>query len=133
LKALVRQKRVMLFMKGSPDEPKCGFSRKVIDLLADPAVGCAPAERDDFGHFNILSDEAVREGLKKFSNWPTCQSTAHTATKLMLVDLVPRSSAPAQQLTRSPSFDVGFFFWCVLLLQTLSCTWTANWWAGWMC
>jgi Grx4 family monothiol glutaredoxin len=75
LKALVRQKRVMLFMKGSPDEPKCGFSRKVIELLSDPAVGCAPAEREDFGHFNILSDEAVREGLKKFSNWPTCQST----------------------------------------------------------
>ena len=53
----------MLFMKGSPDEPKCGFSRKMIALMQDACV--------DFDHFDILSDEAVRQGLKTYSNWPT--------------------------------------------------------------
>ena len=53
----------MLFMKGSPDEPKCGFSRKMIALMQDACL--------DFEHFDILSDEAVRQGLKTYSNWPT--------------------------------------------------------------
>lgn len=64
LKALVSQKPVMLFMKGDPDEPKCGFSRKTVELLRE--AGCK-----DFGHFDILSDNDVRQGLKAFSNWPT--------------------------------------------------------------
>lgn len=54
---------VMLFMKGSPEEPKCGFSRKVVDILKE--------EKVKFGSFDILSDLEVRDGLKKFSNWPT--------------------------------------------------------------
>jgi len=60
---LVRAARVMLFMKGSPGEPKCGFSRKVVEALG--AAGC------EFGHFDILGDAAVREGLKAYSDWPT--------------------------------------------------------------
>ncbi|KAJ7571704.1 hypothetical protein O6H91_01G173800 [Diphasiastrum complanatum] len=53
----------MLFMKGNPDEPKCGFSRKVVGALMEEGV--------EFGSFDILSDEEVRQGLKTFSNWPT--------------------------------------------------------------
>lgn len=53
----------MLFMKGTPEEPKCGFSRKVVVVLNE--------ERVKFGSFDVLSDSEVREGLKKFSNWPT--------------------------------------------------------------
>ncbi|XP_022715886.1 monothiol glutaredoxin-S17-like isoform X2 [Durio zibethinus] len=63
LQQLINSHPVMLFMKGSPEEPKCGFSRKVVDVLKD--------ERVKFGTFDILSDNEVREGLKKFSNWPT--------------------------------------------------------------
>jgi len=63
LKALIRKSPVMLFMKGSPAEPKCGFSRKAVGLLSGAGV--------EFGHFDILTDNDVREGLKKFSNWPT--------------------------------------------------------------
>ncbi|KAF8411160.1 hypothetical protein HHK36_003703 [Tetracentron sinense] len=63
LQQLVDSHSVMLFMKGSPEEPKCGFSRKVIDILKDEGV--------KFGSFDILTDNEVREGLKKFSNWPT--------------------------------------------------------------
>jgi len=63
LKALVRKSNVMLFMKGSPAEPKCGFSRKAVGLLSGTG--------EAFGYFDILTDNDVREGLKKFSNWPT--------------------------------------------------------------
>ncbi|KAH7287719.1 hypothetical protein KP509_32G070700 [Ceratopteris richardii] len=63
LKGLVASKPVMLFMKGSPDAPRCGFSRKVVEILKDLGV--------EIGSFDILADENVRQGLKTFSNWPT--------------------------------------------------------------
>ncbi|EPS64131.1 hypothetical protein M569_10649, partial [Genlisea aurea] len=63
LEQLINSQPVMLFMKGSPDFPKCGFSQKVVDILRN--------EKVDFGSFDILTDNAVREGLKEFSNWPT--------------------------------------------------------------
>ncbi|KAJ7524563.1 hypothetical protein O6H91_01G173800 [Diphasiastrum complanatum] len=63
LEKLVKLKPLMLFMKGNPDEPKCGFSRKVVGALMEEGV--------EFGSFDILSDEEVRQGLKTFSNWPT--------------------------------------------------------------
>ncbi|EXC18129.1 Monothiol glutaredoxin-S17 [Morus notabilis] len=63
LQQLINLHPVMLFMKGSPDEPRCGFSRKVVDILKK--------EKVKFGSFDILLDNEVREGLKKYSNWPT--------------------------------------------------------------
>ena len=63
LRQLVSQEAVMLFMKGNPSEPKCGFSRKIVDLLNQ--------EKIKFGSFDILSDNDVREGLKKMFEWPT--------------------------------------------------------------
>jgi Grx4 family monothiol glutaredoxin len=53
----------MLFMKGSPTDPRCGFSRKVVDILGELGV--------DYGTFDILSDDTVRQGLKDYSNWTT--------------------------------------------------------------
>lgn len=53
----------MLFMKGSPDTPKCGFSRSIVELLRKGGV--------TFSSFDILTDEEVRAGLKTFSDWPT--------------------------------------------------------------
>lgn len=64
LKSLISQHKVMLFMKGSPDEPRCGFSRTIVQLLSGYQIG-------DFGHFDILTDNEVRQGLKTFSNWKT--------------------------------------------------------------
>ena len=46
--------RVVLFMKGSPDEPRCGFSRKTVDILREHNV--------QFSYFDILTDESVRSG-----------------------------------------------------------------------
>lgn len=63
LQQLVNSHSVMLFMKGTPEAPRCGFSQKVADILKTEGV--------KFGSFDILSDNEVREGLKKFSNWPT--------------------------------------------------------------
>ncbi|KAJ3979525.1 glutaredoxin [Lentinula detonsa] len=60
---LMNQSQVVLFMKGSPDAPRCGFSRRICGLLRDQKV--------EFTHFDILSDENVRQGLKKRNDWPT--------------------------------------------------------------
>jgi monothiol glutaredoxin len=59
----IAKDRVMLFMKGNPSMPQCGFSAAVVSVLKD--VG-AP-----FGSYNILSDPELREGLKEYSSWPT--------------------------------------------------------------
>lgn len=60
---LINSSEVMLFMKGIPSAPKCGFSKQIVELLQ--------LEKISFGSFDVLSDEAVRQGLKTFSNWPT--------------------------------------------------------------
>eukprot|EP00920_Eleutheroschizon_duboscqi_P010586 GHVT01024855.1.p1 GENE.GHVT01024855.1~~GHVT01024855.1.p1 ORF type:complete len:220 (-),score=49.42 GHVT01024855.1:1942-2601(-) len=72
LRRLTREKPVMLFMKGSPEAPRCKFSVRIIELLQLCGVS--------FGHFDILQDEEVRQGLKTFSDWPTFpQLYAHGA------------------------------------------------------
>ena len=63
LRALMGKERVMLFMKGNPDAPRCGFSRRIVALLREQGV--------QFGSFDILQDEGVRAGLKVLNNWPT--------------------------------------------------------------
>lgn len=59
----MQQDNVMLFMKGTPDVPRCGFSRRIVALLRDQNV--------QFSSFDILGDESVRAGLKVMNNWPT--------------------------------------------------------------
>ncbi|CAG8508699.1 639_t:CDS:2 [Ambispora leptoticha] len=63
LKTLINSAPVMVFIKGTPSQPRCGFSRQVIDILNEHKV--------KFSSFNILADEEVRQGLKTYSNWPT--------------------------------------------------------------
>ncbi|XP_022909363.1 glutaredoxin 3 [Onthophagus taurus] len=63
LKSLINKHKIMLFMKGNPTTPRCGFSRQIIEILRN--VG------EDFDTFDILEDEEVRQGLKTFSDWPT--------------------------------------------------------------
>jgi Grx4 family monothiol glutaredoxin len=63
LDGLVKAAPVMLFMKGTPSAPKCGFSRTLVGLLRDRSIR--------YGFFNILADEDVRTGLKEYSDWPT--------------------------------------------------------------
>ncbi|KAL4074738.1 thioredoxin-like protein [Scleroderma yunnanense] len=63
IRKLLKQSKVVLFMKGSPDVPRCGFSRKIVALLREKEVV--------FTHFDILTDVAIRQELKAYNNWPT--------------------------------------------------------------
>lgn len=63
IEALIRDHDVVLFMKGTPAAPQCGFSAAVVKVLE--AAG-AP-----FESVNVLADMEIREGVKAFSNWPT--------------------------------------------------------------
>jgi monothiol glutaredoxin len=61
---LVKSNRIVLFMKGTAQFPMCGFSGRAIQLLK--ASGAANVTT-----FNVLEDEAVRQGIKDYANWPT--------------------------------------------------------------
>ncbi|CAK9808156.1 Glutaredoxin 3 [Anthophora quadrimaculata] len=63
LKKLINQAPCVLFMKGSPAAPRCGFSRTIVSIL--------DSYKADYQTFDVLQDLDVREGLKKFSEWPT--------------------------------------------------------------
>ena len=54
---------VVLFMKGTPVFPMCGFSAAVVQILSDIGV--------KFSTVNVLDSDEMRDGIKKFSNWPT--------------------------------------------------------------
>jgi monothiol glutaredoxin len=62
--SLVKSNRVMLFMKGTPQFPQCGFSGRAIQVLK--AAGAA-----DVKTFNVFDDEEVRQGIKDYAQWPT--------------------------------------------------------------
>ena len=59
----VKKNKVMLYMKGNAQFPQCGFSAHVVDILQ--SYGC------QFETEDVLADPAVREGIKRYSNWPT--------------------------------------------------------------
>ncbi|HEY2775752.1 MAG TPA: Grx4 family monothiol glutaredoxin [Candidatus Binatia bacterium] len=63
IQSQIEKDRIVLYMKGTPLMPQCGFSQKV--TLALKAVGAK------FASYNVLEDPQLREGIKQFSNWPT--------------------------------------------------------------
>ncbi|MCB9741103.1 MAG: Grx4 family monothiol glutaredoxin [Alphaproteobacteria bacterium] len=63
IRELVTKERVVLFMKGNKFFPQCGFSNRAVQLLKATGV--------EFSTFDVLSDPAVRQGIKEFSDWPT--------------------------------------------------------------
>lgn len=60
----VSANNVVLFMKGTPQFPQCGFSASAVKMLSDAGVG-------GFSFVNVLEDQQMREGIKQFSSWPT--------------------------------------------------------------
>ena len=60
---LVKEHKVLLFMKGTPQFPQCGFSATVIGILN--GIGAK------YQTVNVLADPGVRAGIKAYSNWPT--------------------------------------------------------------
>lgn len=59
----VKKNKVILFMKGTPDFPQCGFSARTVEILKTYGV--------PFAAVDVLEDPAVRDGIKRYSNWPT--------------------------------------------------------------
>ena len=63
IKSIIASGDVVLFMKGVPAAPQCGFSAAVVQILSGLGV--------PYKSVDVLSDPQVREGIKEFSNWPT--------------------------------------------------------------
>ncbi len=59
----VKNNNVVLFMKGTPDFPQCGFSGQVVQILNYLGI--------DYKGVNVLADDDIRQGIKDYSNWPT--------------------------------------------------------------
>ncbi|CCE65507.1 hypothetical protein TPHA_0L01520 [Tetrapisispora phaffii CBS 4417] len=57
---------VVLFMKGTPEFPQCGFSRATIEILDHQGI-----DPNKFAAYNVLEDPELRDGIKEFSEWPT--------------------------------------------------------------
>ncbi|MEJ2106945.1 MAG: Grx4 family monothiol glutaredoxin [Acidiferrobacteraceae bacterium] len=59
----IQNNKVMLYMKGTPQFPQCGFSGRAVQILQACGV--------EFGSFDVLSDDEMRSGIKEYSSWPT--------------------------------------------------------------
>ena len=64
IEEIVKNNDVVLFMKGSPQFPMCGFSGRAVQLLKTCGVS-------QFKTVDVLQDEAIRQGIKTYANWPT--------------------------------------------------------------
>jgi monothiol glutaredoxin len=63
IKSTIEGQKVVLFMKGTKNFPQCGFSHRVVEILKSHGAA--------FTDVNVLTDPAVREGIKEYSSWPT--------------------------------------------------------------
>jgi len=63
IEEIIKKNKVVLFMKGTPEKPQCGFSMTVCNILKQLKI--------NFFSVNVLSDEFLRQGIKEYSNWPT--------------------------------------------------------------
>eukprot|EP01130_Rhizamoeba_saxonica_P001933 TRINITY_DN11752_c0_g1_i1.p1 TRINITY_DN11752_c0_g1~~TRINITY_DN11752_c0_g1_i1.p1 ORF type:complete len:134 (-),score=25.89 TRINITY_DN11752_c0_g1_i1:26-427(-) len=59
----VTNNKLVLFMKGNPEQPRCGFSKAAVDTLN--------REETQFEHVDVLQDSEIREAIKQYSDWPT--------------------------------------------------------------
>ncbi|XP_012868658.1 PREDICTED: glutaredoxin-related protein 5, mitochondrial, partial [Dipodomys ordii] len=64
LDGLVKKDKVVVFLKGTPERPQCGFSNAVVQILRLHGVR-------DYAAYNVLDDPELRQGIKDYSNWPT--------------------------------------------------------------
>ncbi|XP_057372469.1 glutaredoxin-related protein 5, mitochondrial-like [Daphnia carinata] len=61
---MVKKNKVVVFMKGVPEQPMCGFSNAVVQIFRMHGV-------TNYDAHNVLEDESMRQGIKEFTNWPT--------------------------------------------------------------
>lgn len=60
----IKSNDIVVFMKGTPTAPQCGFSRAVVQVLQANGI-------ERFGAVNVLEDQEIRQGIKEYSEWPT--------------------------------------------------------------
>nr|CAG8591731.1 15368_t:CDS:2 [Entrophospora candida] len=80
LQELINKADIMVFIKGSQNNPKCGFSKQLIGILDEKKV--------KYEDFDILQDEEVRQGLKTFVNWPTYPMVFHKGNLIGGLDII---------------------------------------------
>lgn len=80
LKSLINKSKVMAFIKGTRDLPRCGFTRHLIEILNSTGVS--------YETFDILTDEEVRQGLKQLSDWPTYPQIYVNGTLIGGLDII---------------------------------------------
>lgn len=99
IESLLQTNRVVLFMKGQPGMPQCGFSAKAIGVLEDLGV--------DYAHVNVLADAEIREGIKVFGNWPTIPQLYIDAELVGGSDIIEQLAASGElsQLLGLPAPD----------------------------
>lgn len=69
IEEMLTQNKTFLFMKGNPAFPMCGFSARAVAILKELDV--------QFGSFDVLQDEEIRQGVKEYGNWPTVPQLYH--------------------------------------------------------
>ena len=96
LEQLISSQPVMLFIKGTPETPRCGFSSRVVAILRQLGI--------PFGSFDILSDSAVRQGLK--ACYLSSEASLAAAPKLIKLSALSRT-IPSGRRTRNCTFGVS--------------------------
>ena len=92
---------VVLFMKGNPMFPQCGFSARVVQILKHSGV--------NFSSVNVLEDPEIREGIKAFSDWPTIPQLYVKGEFIGGCDIVREmyQSGELQELLKSKGIEIG--------------------------
>lgn len=87
IQADITENPVVLYMKGTPMFPQCGFSARVVQILMHMGV--------KFKGVNVLEDPSLREGIKQFTNWPTIPQLYVKGSSSAAATSSPRCSSRA--------------------------------------
>ena len=98
----------MLFMKGSPDAPKCGFSRQIVEILT--------ANNIPFASFDILTNEIIRAGLKTYSDWPTFPQLFVTGEFVGGLDIIKEIASGGDLKTQLGEENLSIFYVDLLII-----------------
>src|SRR5260364_359346 len=109
IQQLIAEHPVVLFMKGTPQFPMCGFSGRAVQLLKMCGVRKMHA-------VDVLKDEAIRQGVKAFANWPTIPQLYVDAAICLKISINSTSFL-------APSFFIALCFWAlmVFMLRLVRC------------
>lgn len=101
VKQLIDSHPIFLFMKGSPEQPKCMFSKRVVEILQEKGIA--------FGSFDVLTDDEIREAVKLYANWPAYPQLYCNGSLIGGSDIVValHENGELSNLFREHGFDGG--------------------------